>query len=910
MSANFDYACRMSNPAPFTQRQKEDVQRIWKAHNQIHGSDPNEIKPIDITCLKMMTRLHAFFLAILKKHMAAIQQSDLQDTTGDKQKDDDNDNDVDERVSFLKDSRESCLESFFSLFVEKSNENDNDESDGSDEGEKIRLCGERSVITLHQEEFLFELNQFESRGEFISDDDSWVRKSYGAYLYHYPLIALPALNVAMGLAVMSLWRSINENIFSSVDTTTIERTTTDTLKADRFLDSYQVTVRFVHVSPQIPMADIKTGLVEKFVAVKGHVVKARPRRLRVVTADFECSKCAAIVPYAFKKGRFSLPTKCSNANCKSKSFTMIRPTARYTNVQELRLQESQEESTTHAGRTPRQFEVELQDDLIDSCRPGDIILLACFVDAVNSALAAGKAGKRAKETSTYKLFLQGHSITTLSESNNGGKSAVGGTQVTYTQQQLQSITQLCHADHRCLSLVERRAFPFDLLVASVCPSIIGHHAVKAGILLCLLGGTPPVTNQMDQGVTIRSNSHILIVGDPGMGKSQMLLAASQLAARSVYVGGNTASTTGLTVTLSKEPGGEMGIEAGALVLADQGVACIDELDKCKHLDGLLEAMEQQCVSIAKAGVVATLPARCSIVGAANPKHGSYNMSKSVAENLSMARPILSRFDLVFILRDRVDKDQDRLVSSNIMNLYRKPNAKAGNGSRDTFNRLTEEFSLKDNDQGDNSSNHPASAMERNRVPLEKRLAWVTGFNEALPATLVRDYIAYAREYCKPKLTSEASQILRDYYMTLRYPENGRHRSDSVPITTRQLEALIRLSQARAKACLREFVIKEDALDVVELLKKSVEQVHTDEFGMVDKSRAGARGQSNRKLRKEFTKELHNIVGIGAECTYDDLLRVSNRVHCPLSDFNTIIDGMRNDGELIMKSNRKYQIISS
>mmetsp|Transcript_52299 Transcript_52299/g.59248 ORF Transcript_52299/g.59248 Transcript_52299/m.59248 type:complete len:630 (+) Transcript_52299:89-1978(+) len=629
MSSSFDNACHISNPPPFTQQQKEDMKRLWKVQTQYHGSAPHDIIPIDVTCLTMLTRLHAFFLAFLKKHIAA--QSNFQ-------------------KDFLKNSLwESCLEPFFSLFVEKNN--DNDES--SSESGKIRLCGERSVITLHQEEFLFELNQFESRGEFRSDNHSWLKKSYGAYIYHYPQTALPALNVAMGLAVVSLWRRIHDNIFSGITTerrTNEKEKTNDTLKADSFLDSYQVTVRFVHVSPQLPMADIKTGLVDKFIAVKGHVVKARPRRLRVVTADFECCKCATIVAYTFKKGRFSLPTKCANAAvCKSKSFTMIRPTARYTNVQELRLQESQEESTMQAGRTPRQFEVELHDDLIDSCRPGDIILLACFVDAVNSALAAGKAGKRAKETSTYKLFLQGHSITTLSESN-GGKSILGGSQVTYTQQQLQNITQLCHADHRCLSMIERRAFPFDLLVSSICPSIIGHHAVKCGILLCLLGGTPSVSQQMDRGNTIRSNSHILIVGDPGMGKSQMLLAASQLAARSVYVGGNTASTTGLTVTLSKEPGGEYGIEAGALVLADQGVACIDELDKCKHLDGLLEAMEQQCVSIAKAGVVATLPARVSIVGAANPKHGSYNMSKSVAENLSISRPILSRFDLVFILR--------------------------------------------------------------------------------------------------------------------------------------------------------------------------------------------------------------------------------------------------------------------
>jgi DNA helicase MCM8 len=259
---------------------------------------------------------------------------------------------------------------------------------------------------------------------------------------------------------------------------------------------------------------------------------------------------------------------------------------------------------------------------------------------------------------------------------------------------------------------------------------------------------------MDKGASIRSNSHILVVGDPGMGKSQMLNAATQLAARSVYVGGNTASTTGLTVTLTKEEGGETGIEAGALVLADQGVACIDELDKCRHLDGLLEAMEQQQVSIAKAGVVASLPARCSVIAAANPKHGSYNMSKTVAENLNMARPILSRFDLVFILRDRANKEQDRLVSTNIMNLYR-------NRSADTAMPVPNAPSAQapiDTGSGPSTGG---------RVSLEERLAWVASFNDALPAALVRDYIAYAREYCRPKLTREAAEILKDYYMNLR-----------------------------------------------------------------------------------------------------------------------------------------------
>ena len=171
--------------------------------------------------------------------------------------------------------------------------------------------------------------------------------------------------------------------------------------------------------------------------------------------------------------------------------------------------------------------------------------------------------------------------------------------------------------------------------------------------------------------------------------------------------------------------------------------------------GLLEAMEQQQVSIAKAGVVASLPARCSVIAAANPKHGSYNMGKTVAENLNMAKPILSRFDLVFILRDRADKDLDRLVSSNIMNLYRSHTG----ASQTTMGP--------DGPQAD-AADHRPNGETGERMPLSERLAWVTNFQkQPLPADLVRDYICYAREYCKPKLTPEAAAVLKDYFMELR-----------------------------------------------------------------------------------------------------------------------------------------------
>jgi DNA helicase MCM8 len=174
------------------------------------------------------------------------------------------------------------------------------------------------------------------------------------------------------------------------------------------------------------------------------------------------------------------------------------------------------------------------------------------------------------------------------------------------------------------------------------------------------------------------------------------------------------------------------------------------------ISGLLEAMEQQQVSIAKAGVVASLPARCSIIAAANPRHGSYSMSKTVSENLNMAQPILSRFDLVFILRDRADKEQDRLVSSNIMNLYRSANS-------------NQNATLEKRDPQSQSQSHGIDGAEdENRMSLSARLAWVMDFQkQPLPAELVRDYIAYAREYCKPKMTPEAAAVLKDYFMGLR-----------------------------------------------------------------------------------------------------------------------------------------------
>lgn len=239
----------------FTQQQKEDLQRLWKAQSN-DGQDgvSDRVQKISTDCDNYMKRLYGFLLDFLKKH-TGVRSSGQQTMT-----------------DFLKDNlRESCLESFYSRFVEKSEETNE---------KRVRLNGEKVMIMLQHDEFMSELNQYEYMGKFNSDDENCIKFCYGAFLYHCPLEALPALNVAMGLAVMSLWRLLHNEPEG-----TIRNNNTQKQTVDRFLDFCRIDVRFVHVKPHLPMADIKTGLLKKLITVKGHVVKARPRRLRVSTAD-------------------------------------------------------------------------------------------------------------------------------------------------------------------------------------------------------------------------------------------------------------------------------------------------------------------------------------------------------------------------------------------------------------------------------------------------------------------------------------------------------------------------------------------------------------------------------------------------------------------------------------------------
>ncbi|CAN6644440.1 DNA replication licensing factor Mcm3p [Trichomonascus vanleenenianus] len=468
----------------------------------------------------------------------------------------------------------------------------------------------------------------------------------------------------------------------------------------------------------------------------------------------------------------------------------------YRDHQTLSIQEMPEKAP--AGQLPRSIDVVMDDDLVDRAKPGDRVQLV----GVYRSLGGGGTG-----SSTFKSMLLANTVVLLSSKANGAIAQV----------------QITDADIRNINKIAKKKNVFELLSQSLAPSIYGHDYIKRAVLLMLLGG---MEKNLENGTHIRGDINILMVGDPSTAKSQMLRFVLNTAQLAIATTGRGSSGVGLTaaVTHDKETG-ERRLEAGAMVLADRGIVCIDEFDKMSDIDrvAIHEVMEQQTVTIAKAGIHTTLNARCSVVAAANPIYGQYDPHKDPHKNIALPDSLLSRFDLLFVVTDDVDDVRDRSISEHVLRMHRylAPGAEEGAPVKENQGQ-----SLSVGEQSDEVSAQTAAVYEKFNPMLHAGLAAANNRrsrrskqqHQVLSIPFIRKYVQYAKSRIKPVLTKGASDYIVATYSGLRNDDLGINQRRTSPITARTLETLIRLATAHAKARLSHQVKEEDARVAEELLR--------------------------------------------------------------------------------------------
>ena len=536
---------------------------------------------------------------------------------------------------------------------------------------------------------------------------------------------------------------------------------------DPLVKDADINIRFEHLTNNIPLKDLLSKYIGTFVSADGIVRKTDEIRPRIETGVFECRGCMRLHEVEQTSSNTILePSLCSE--CGGRSFRLLQEESKYIDTQTARMQEPLENLS--GGTEPKQMLMILEDDLVDELNPGDKVRI----------------------TGTLKTFRE--------ERSGKFKNYIYVNHIEPLEQEFEEL-QLSEEDEEKIIELSKDPNIYDKIIKSTAPSIRGYRDVKEAIALQLFGGA---AKQLEDETKLRGDIHILIVGDPGIGKSQILKYVSRLAPRSIYTSGKGTSGAGLTAAAVRDELGGWSLEAGALVLGDQGNVCVDELDKMRSEDrsALHEALEQQTVSIAKAGIMATLNSRCSVLAAANPKFGRFDRYKVLAEQIDLPAPIISRFDLIFVIEDKPSREGDSKLADHILKIHKE-----------------------------------------NTVDYE------------IEPELLRKYIAYARKNINPQLTDEANEILREFYVNTR--NSNPEEQGAVPITARQLEAIIRLSEASAKIKLKEYVEKEDAEKAVRLQMACLKEVGVDpETGEIDADIvSGGTPKSDRDKIQRVTDEI-------------------------------------------------------
>ncbi len=589
---------------------------------------------------------------------------------------------------------------------------------------------------------------------------------------------------------------------------------------------------------------IRESDLQKFLALEGIVRKATEVRPQIRDAVFICTACHTEIHELQDEIAPVLREPVECPGCQKSAgkvpFRLHPERSTYIDTQRIEIQENPEK--LKGGAHPQGLSVLLTEDLTGKVLPGNRVTVNGTLKSLQRASASRVGVLR---STTFDLILFANSV-----------------------EQQQKEYQELDIPEEDLQLIRRfQGDPHvvDQIVLSLAPTIKGMEDEKEAIALQMFGG---VGKLHPDGVRVRGDIHILLVGDPGTAKSQLLRYVAEVAPRGIYTSGKGATAAGLTAAAVKDDfaGGRWVLEAGMLVLADGGMAIIDELDKMTPEDrsAMHEALEQQTVSVAKAGITATLNARCPVLAAANPKWGRFNPEKFISEQIDLPPTLLSRFDVIYSIQDRPNREKDRLLAGRILQTHKE----AGYPGAD--------------------------------------LGLPTSAGAPFPPKFLREYIAYARQNVSPVLSDEALRFLEDFYVKVR--SRGEEPNSPVPITARQLEALVRLSEAAARARLSPVVSILDAQRATVIVQKFLDRITPPNEKLdIDVVTTGVPHSQRERidLLQDTIRRLQEEGG--GSFALEDLIGAAEKLGLTRKQVESNFQLLRNQGEVIEPRTGRWQL---
>ncbi|MFB6192774.1 MAG: minichromosome maintenance protein MCM [Candidatus Nanohaloarchaea archaeon] len=613
---------------------------------------------------------------------------------------------------------------------------------------------------------------------------------------------------------------LRENPASAVDAAEEGMEGHDQIKDD------PLNVRFVNMPEEdfVYLRNLRSEHIGKFIPVEGMIKRASQVKPEVVSAIFECTQCGDRYEKEQDSSQLKSPYKC---DCGSRKFDVVEK--KMTDTQVITIEENPE--SREGSEQPSSLQVRLEGDLVDpdfqkKVVPGNVV-------EITGVMRERPVKKNSKK---YDIYMEANYLNPTEQEFE---------ELTLEDEEIKEIEALAEEDD-----------VFDKISRSIAPSIFGHHQIKKAIALQLFGG---VKKTRDDGVKSRGDIHILLIGEPGTGKSQLLKFTGELAPKGRYVVGKSSTGAGLTASVVKEEStGEFSLEAGAVVLANKGMAAIDEIDKMAAEDrsSLHEAMEQQQISVSKANIQATLNAETSILAAGNPKMGRFDPYEPIPQQISIGDTLLSRFDFIFPVKDQPDEEKDTKLSRQVL------------------------------------QNH----LDPEETDAE------------IPQELLRKYVAHAKKI-DPQLTQAAADEIQEFYVNMRSMGSGEENS-SVPITARQLEALVRVAEASARAELKDKVEVSDAQRAIDILKYSLEQIGVDpETGEFDIDRIESGVSSSQRNRVQTVKHIiDTISGSDDSAPIEDVLDEAEEEGIGRDKAEEVIENLKRDGELFEPKQGQVQKI--